>query len=811
MTRLTIDIGMGFRAAARSLRRQPVVATTVIVILALGIGATTAAFSVVRGVLVHAIPYARPAELVQVTSTHVAQGVTRALVAFPKFEAYVAQAQAFSGLVAYAPQEFTLTEGVTPVSVPGARVSAGFLATLEVAPLQGRDFTDDEQARGGPRAAIIGERLWRAQFGGADITGRTVSVNGEQLPIVGVVPARFAPPLHDAEIWLPRVYETDLLPPPQIEGGSGFLRVMGRLAPGATVESAQHDVARIVTDYRTRLGAMRDAPFDAAVMPLSEYAFGDTRGTLIFLWLAGTFVFLIACANAGNVLLARYLTRTTELDIRAAIGATRTHVMAHLLAESAILAAAGLVVGVALAFAMLAWLAPLASQVLATGQAYAIDATVLAVTAGLGALAVAITGAVPSLHATAEHRSAVVESSARGATAGRGAARWRSVFVGAQVAVSFALLAGALQQAQSLLAMQRAERGFDTAGVLSFRVAPSAAKYPSPESRLELYRQVGERVGNLPGVVGVGSSQAMPAGDDQSIAYIREADQARPREEWPQAQFRIVSPGYFAALGIDLVKGRTFSAADAKDAPPVVVVSEALARRTFGDANPLGERIFLGSFPGSREIVGVAADVRQWWIESESLPAAYIPGPQLPVRLPPAYFFVRSASAAAPLVSAIRSEVAAIDPGQSLTRVRTLQAAAAEGMAVPRLRTLLVVVFAVLGAVLAAVGLWSVMAQHLAERTREIAIRMAVGAPPGAVTASIVRSTLMMTGVGLAAGLAGSLALARVARSALAGIEAPGPFALTGAAALLLVVGSATALLLARRASRIDPARIISG
>ena len=812
LTGFTNALQVGLRGALRSLARQPLVAATVIAIVGLGVGATTAAFSVVRGVLVHSVPYPRNAELVQVTSTRLDQGLTRVLVAFPRFEAYAAQSRSFTALVAYATQDFTITDGPTPVSVPGVRVSAGFFRMLEVAPIAGREFSPDEQARGGARAAMIGERLWRTQFGSApNVLERSISINGEAMPIVGVVPARLAPPVQDAEVWLPRVYETDNIPPAQVEGGSGYLRVMGRLNDGVTPDGAREDLQRVVADYRQRLGAMRDAPFDAAVLPLGTYLFGDIRGTLIFVWIAGTLVFLLACANAGNVLLARYLSRRTELDIRSAIGATRTHVLLHLLAESAVLGVAGLVAGLLIAAAVLQQFAPLAAQVLATSTPYTFDWVVFGVAGVLAVLAIVITAAVPAFHATAEHRSAVIETGSRAPTPGRGAARWRRGFVTAQVALSYLLLAGAFQQASALLRVQRLDRGYDPRGLLAFRIAPSAAKYPTPESRLELYRQLEERVGGIPGVLAVGTSQAMPVGDDQTIAFNKEAEQARKREEWPQAQFRIVSPGYFGALGATLVQGRGFTAADAKESPGVTVINVTLARKHFGNDNPVGARIMLGSFPGAREVVGVVSDVRQRWLETEPLPEAYIPGPQLPVRLPPVYFLVRSAVAPDALVPAIRTAVAAQDPGQSVTRVRTMTAAAAEGLAIPRMRAFLVVGFALVGALLAAVGLWSVVSQYVAERRREIAIRVALGAPPGAAAADVLRSIVVMMAVGVAVGLAVALTLGRVAQQLLVGLEPPGALMLLAACVPLVVAGAVTAYVHARRATRVDPARVIAG
>jgi putative ABC transport system permease protein len=793
------------RAATRSLRRAPGPTAAAIAIVALGVGATTAAFSVIRGVLVHSVPYPNVGELVQVTSKIPNQVGSRALVSLPRFEAYVAESRQFASLVAYATQDFTVTDQPTPQSLSGVRVTQGFFRTAGIAPLAGREFSDDEQVRGGARAVMIGERLWRGRFGAQEITGKTIAINGEAVPIVGVVPATLAPPLQEAELWLPRVYETDVLPPPQIEGGGGFLRVMGRLNAEGSIGAARTELQQITTGYRQRFGSNRDVSFESDVWTLPDYLFGEVRGTIVFTWAAGLLVFLLACANAGNVLLARYMTRRAELDMRAAVGASRSDIVLQLLSEAAVIGVAAMVAGLLLALVLLSTIAPLASRVLSTSTPYALDWTVFGVAVALAVIATAVTGFVPAMQATSGHRGESTATGARAVTQGRAASRWRRGFVAVQVALSYVLLAGAFQQASALLKLDRVDRGFALGGLTAFRVAPSA-KYPTPESRVEYYRQIEERIGRLPGVEGVGASQAMPVGDDQTIAFAKEADQARKREEWPVVQFRIVTPGYFGALGAKLSAGRGFTAADATETPSGTVVNAALAQKHFGDANPIGQRIFLGSFPGAREVVGVVADVKHRWLETAATPHAYIPVAQLPVRMPPAIYMVRTAAPAGTIVPALRSAVAEIDADQSLTRVRTMEDAAAEGLAIPRLRGFVTVGFALVGILLAAVGLWSVVSQYVSDRTREVAIRAALGADPGEAARGVTKVVGMMTGIGVVIGLGATFALGRVAQRMIAGLEQPGVTMLVAAAVPLVLVALATARVLAGRAERVQPA-----
>jgi len=303
---------------------------------------------------------------------------------------------------------------------------------------------------------------------------------------------------------------------------------------------------------------------------------------------------------------------------------------------------------------------------------------------------------------------------------------------------------------------------------------------------------------------------AFPVGDDQTIAFSPQADQMAKIDDWPQGQFRIVTPGYFRGLGVAMKRGREFAVSDSKDSPPVAIINETLARRHFGALDPVGRRLFLGSNPVPKEVVGVVADIRQRWLEPEALPEAYIPDAQLPARLPPLYFLVRGRVPTAALLAVVRARLATIDPTQPVTRVKTMEVASAEGLAIPRLRALLVVVFAVLGTLLAAAGVWSMMSQLVAERTRELGIRMALGAPPAVALRLVLAMGVQVGLLGWAAGLVGALFWGRLAQHALAGVEAPGVPVLMTAGIVLLAAAAGATLLPARRASRLDPVRAMT-
>ena len=806
-------IGQRLRAAVVATFRRRATAGLIVGLLALGIGTSAAMFAVVRGVLLRPLPYPAQEQLLWISESLPAQDLTNVGVSFPRFEMYEAGNRSLAGIGAFWKQDFTLTGSGTPARLPGARVSAGLFATLGVAPIAGRVFSKEEQVAGGPLVAMIGERLWRTTYGGArDVVGRVINVDGLPCTVIGIMPSTFTEPLGDVDVWMPRVSEPDLLPPPAVLGGAGYLGVVGRLRPDATVARATADLRRIAADYRARSGDMRDAPFDPAPVLLSENLTVDLRDSIVLLWAAGTFVFLIACANAGNLLLTRALSRRTEFGVRAALGASPRQLVQLLLAECVVLAAASIALGLVLAAVALRLVGRLATEVLPSTRPPAFDPAVFAFAALLGVVAVLVTGLAPALRITSGREGGLVSLTQRGTTAGRGASRWRRALVVAQVAVSFVLLAGALQQATELLALQRMDRGFDPQGVLTLQIAPSSPRFAAPPARLALYQQITERLAALPGVRAAGAAQALPVGEDQLTSFVAEAQRAVAVEERPKAQFRIVTPGYLEALGVTLVRGRTIAARDAADAVPAVVVSASLAQKYLGGTDVVGRRVFVGGNPNAppREIIGVVADVRSRWATSEADPAIYVPAAQMPIRLPPMAFLVRGQAAGLDaLPAAVRAQVSAVAPEQAVTRMQPMHAVFDRGLAVPRLRALLMMLFGVLGTVLACVGVWAVMSQLVLERSRDIGIRVALGATRGAIVGLIVRTGLALSAAGLALGVVASLVVTRLLAGILPGIGAPDVTVLVGAGVLLFAIGCAAAYLPARRATRIAPFAVL--
>ncbi|MDF1502737.1 ADOP family duplicated permease [Roseisolibacter sp. H3M3-2] len=802
------------RAAFAAAYRRRVVAGLVTALLALGIGTSAAMFSVVRGVLLRPLPYPRGEELVWVAGAMPAQGVDNAGVSLPRFELYAENARALSSLGAFWKQEFSLTGVGEAERLQGARASRDLFRTLGVTPVLGRVFTAEEQVPGGALACMLGEGLWRTRFGAQrDVVGRAITVDGEPCTVVGVLPPAFTEPLGDVQLWMPRVAEPDLLPPPAVQGGAGYLGVIGRLRPGATPEQGRADLQRLSLDYRARQADMRDAPFDAAVTPLDRYVTADLRGSIVLLWAAGGFVFLIACFNAGNLLLTRVLARRTEFGVRAALGASRGAVVRQLLGESLALAAASIALGLVLAWAGLQLAARLTAEVLPATRPPTLDPAVCAFAAALGLLAVLLTALGPALRVTRTlEGGALVSTSVRGTGVGRGAGWWRRALVVGQVAVSFVLLAGALQQARELLRLQRMDRGFAPDGLLTFQVAPSSPRYAEPAARAELYRRVRDGVAALPGVRAAGASQALPVGDDQMTSFVPEAERALEMERRPKAQFRLVTAGYLEALGVSLVRGRLLRAEDDERAVPAVVVSASLAERHLGGTDVVGRRLFVGANPAAppREIVGVVADVRPRWAEDAAEPGIYVPAAQMPIRLPPMTYLVRAAGGETDALHAgVRERVRAVDPDQAVTRLVAMPELFARGLAVPRLRAWLMLGLAVVGTLLACVGVWAVMAQAVLERGRDLSVRLALGAPGRAVVGEVVRGGLAMSAVGLALGAAGALAAMRLLGRVVEGVTAPDAPVLLAAGGLLLVVAFAAAWVPALRATRIPPFRAL--
>ena len=797
------------RYAFRALRKSPGFTLVAVLTLALGIGANTAIFSVVNAALLRPYPFPEPDRLVAVRS--LAHG--EAQMASPAdFLDWRGMAQSFAGVAAFTGASMALSGEGPAEEVRGETVSADFFRILGVAPALGRTFGPDEESPGRDHEVILGDALWRSRFG-ADplVVGRTVRLDGQPWLVVGVMPRGFAFP-SEARMWMPLAFAPEIA---AMRGGH-YLDVIARLRPGATFESASGEMAAIAA----RLGAEYPAVnihWSAGVASLRDATVGDVRPTLLLLLGAVGFVLLIACVNVANLLLSRGTGRAREHAVRAALGASTLRLARGVMAESLWLGLAGSALGLALA----AWgtdaVVALAPQGLPGLADVRVDPVVLAFAVALGVMTSLLFGLLPAWRAT--HHATLADRLRDGGAAlgGRHGRRSRQGLVVAEVALAVVLVVGAGLLLKSFVRLRGVDPGFDPAGVLTFDVSlPDATTPPQAE---RFFGSLIGRLEALPGVQSAGGIFGLPLRDFGYGITLSEVDgrQLSPQEQEAGVvpQIRVVTPDFFRTLGIRLVRGRAFTDTDREGTVPVAVVSETAARRIFGARDPLGHHFTLGTRLGlgkdhlrvGGEVIGVVRDVHDQTLAAAGRPWVYVVHAQFPVSY--LSLALRTGGKPASLVGPARAALAAVDPDVPMDRVRTMGEWVSTSMAGRRFYAWLIGGFAALALGLAAVGVYGVLAQSVGERTREIGLRVALGAAPGDVTGLVVRQGLRPAALGLGIGLA----LAVAVTSALTKVLAPMLFAVrptdvatyAAVVAVILAVALVAAWAPARRAARVDP------
>jgi predicted permease len=701
---------------------------------------------------------------------------------------------------------WNLTGVGDPMRIEGEAVSAGLFSLLGVDAALGRTFTDEEDQPGGPKVAVLGHGLWTDRFGSdRAIVGRKVLLDDTPYTIVGVMPRGFAFPDPNDRLWIP----IGLTPQQLANHGSHFLRVVARLKPGATLAQAQSEIdgiaARLTQQYPTS-----NTGVGARVMSLREQTVGDVQTALLLLLGLVGFVLLMACANIGNLLLARASAREREFAVRAALGAGRGRVLRQLLTESVLLALLGGGAGLLLASWGISALRTLGPASLPQAADLSIDATVGAFNFGVACLAGLVCGVAPAWHAERHDLHAAIKAEARGSSH-RSAARARNLLVVVETALGVVVLVGAGLLLRSFWQLQNVAVGFESDRVLTFRVALPAARYGTMQKRTAFYRDLVDRLGAAPGAQSAGGISFLPLTlSGRSTGINIEGDPPPAPGEVKFADFRSVTPGYFTTLRIPMIQGRDVAWSDTPDAPAVIVVSQAAARTFWPNRDAIGRRIKLGASNDSSipwlTVIGVVGNVQQFDLIRQPRPAIYLagsqdPGPGDTVR----DWVVRSAGDPAALAPAARSAVRAVDGALPITRLQSLDRVRSGVMAREQFTLLLVAMFAALALVLAAVGLYGVTAYAVAQRTRELGIRVALGA----TSRDVVRLVLDMGGrlalIGLALGTLGALTLSRLMSTLLFGVGARDPMTFAGAALLLATVSMVACYIPARRATRVDP------
>src|SRR5215813_2268836 len=783
------------RYATRMLVNKPAFSLVALTVLALGIGANTAIFSVVNGVLLKPTLISEPERLVMVWNKGVeAAGGDRTPLAVADVLDWRAQSHSCESVAAYQNGAFNYTGGQSPERIRGVAVTGNFFSTIGVPAAFGRTFFADEENPSKPRVAVISHRFWQRQFAGdPQIIDRAINLNGASYTIVGVMPAAFDYPARDVEIW------TALQLAQPSRRGPYFLSGVARLNAGVTIEQARADMNAMKSTLSTDT-------FNFNVVAINDFIVGDVRLALWALLAAVTLVLLIAAANVANLLLVRAAARGKEISIRVALGASRRRIIQQLLTESLLLAIVGGAMGALFAKVGVALLIKLAPDNLPRLHQVGIDGKVLAWTALVSLATGVLFGLAPALQSSRINLNEALKEGGR-TTESLGKRRWRNLLVVSEMAMAVMLLIGAGLLIKSFWRLQQVDCGIDPTQVLTMQIPLRGARYRQEQPVRDFNEQILKYVETLPGVKGVALSNGLPPdSNDGSDSYIIVGRQLGPDDHPPVADVIRVSQDYFRVLGIALKRGRLFTETDSKDAPRVAIINEMLAREEFPNEDPVGRRLNRGSEeqPSLSEIIGVVADVKYEGLSIKTRPAIYEPSSQNAVWT--VFLSVKSELPdALNLSSAVRNEVVSLDPELPVTQVGTLANRLSSSIAQPRFRTLLIAIFGAIALVLASVGIYGVMSYSVAQRTHEIGIRVALGAQGSDVMKNVIGQGMVLTLVGVGIGLVGAFTLTHLMASLLFGVSSTDAITFATTAVLLTGVALGACFVPARRAMRVDP------
>jgi putative ABC transport system permease protein len=797
------------RYGVRMLRKKPGFTFIAVLALALGIGANTAIFSVVNAVLLRPLPYKEPERLVMVWEHNRPKGRTQNVINPANFLDWQAQNSVFEQMAAFYDDQLNLTgPDANPVEVPAQVTTVNLFTLLGVQAELGRAFIAEEGQEGRDNVAILSHGLWQRRFGGdRSVIGKTLTLNGQSLTIIGVMPADFRLYVKEAtfinkpaEIWLPYV-----ISPSTATRRGRYLSAIARLKPGVTLEQAQAEMNAIAARLEQQYPDSNTG-WGINLVPLHTQMTGAIRTALLVLLGAVGFVLLIACANVANLLLARAATRQREIAIRTALGAGRARVVRQLLTESVLLAALGGVLGMGLAVWGVELLLALAPRDLIGLEGISVDYRVLVFTLGVSILTGLLFGLAPAIESSRLNLNEALKEGGRGGTHDGRTTRLRNLFVVAEIALALILLIGSGLMIKSFLRLQTVDPGFRTDNLLTARVLLPDTKYKEPEQRIAFFKQVLERIRQLPGVKDASAASFLPfTGLAAATSFTIEGAPPPAAGQKPSADVRVIDPGFFRTMGIPLLKGRTFTEREASEPAGVVIINETMAERYFPGEDPIGKRVLIAmSSPiVPTEIIGVVGNVKHEGLDSEVKALAYWPHPQLPYS--GMSLVVRTSSDPTQLAGAIEREVQAIDKDQPITDVRTMDQLLSESTARMRFSASLLSIFAGLALVLAAVGIYGVMSYSVTQRTHEIGIRMALGARASDVLKMVVGQGMLLAVIGVGLGLVAAFALTRVISSLLFGVSATDPLTFGVLALLLTVVAFLACFIPARKAAKVDP------
>ncbi len=797
MTPLFQDI----RYALRSFRKSPGFTLTALLTVALGVGANTAIFSVVNGVLLQPLPLGEPERVALVghiyKSINLSTGVSGA-----GYKYYREQNRVFEKTAGFTGWEANLANGNEPERLVGQRATSEYFAALGITPVLGRGFTQDEEVLGADKVLVLSEGLWIRDFGrDPSILGKSVVVNGEAHQVVGVVPNGFQFGTDPIAIWKPLAFT-----PQQVDPdcwGCEWMSMVARLKPGVTLDAARKDLSRLTTQVIEMQNTGRDTDWGLYARAATEQVVGNIRPALLVLMGAVGFVLLIACANLANLLLARATARQREIAVRTAMGASRWRLIRQLLTESVLLSAIGGSAGLLIAFGAVKAMVASNPMRMPRMDAVGLDGSVLLFTSGITLLLGVLFGLAPAIQAARPALHGMLKEGMRGSQRGGGL---RATLVVSEVALALVLLIGAGLMMKSFRQWVAVDPGFTSAQVLTFGVSLPNSKYPTAEQQVAFFDRLRHDIAAMPGVVSVGGNVALPMSNNNWTRSFRvEGYQPPPKANGPWGDFRTVTPGYFAAMGIPVKRGREFEESDVAKGRMVAIVDEVLANKYWPGQDPIGRRVGYGNDadPGWLEVVGVVGHVMQNSPKDDEHTQLYQPFAQ--ASFTQLGLAVKAKGDPLALVPAIRKLVLTIDPQQPIYDVRAMDERLAGSSSQPRFLSLLLGLFAAVAATLAAVGIYGVMSYTVAQQTRELGIRLALGAGTGSVLRLVLHRGLIMAGIGIALGVGGALALGKVMSTQLFQTKAADPIVFGVVSLGLVVVALLATLIPARRAMRVDP------
>ncbi|MEW6210921.1 MAG: ABC transporter permease [Acidobacteriota bacterium] len=799
------DLRYGFRV----LRKKPAFTLVALIVLALGIGANTAIFSVVYGVLLRPLPYERGEEIVFARQQAPQAGITNAPFSVKELNDYREQNQSFQSLVEYHSMSFILYGRGEPKYVTTGVVSHDFFDVLGVKPLLGRTFLAEDEQTGAEAALVLSYKYWRESYGGDPrVVGEKLQMNDRPHIVIGVLPPIPQYP-QENDVYMPTTACPTRSSQRTIENRNArMVNVFGRLRPGLSLEAARADfqliAARFMEQYPETYPSSRG--YGVALMSLKEELTREARPTLLILLGTAGLVLLIACANVANLMLAHLMRRERELAIRAALGAGRRRLVRQLLTESALLAVGGGILGILFAAGGLHLLVAFAARFTTRAAEIEIDAGVLAFTLIISVLTGIVFGLLPALAMKGSITSSMREGGQT--TAGPRRHRLRSALLVSQVAVSFVLLVGAGLMVRSLLRLQRVEPGFDPQSVLTMNINLNWSKYNRPEQRRDIFTRLVKKVQDYPGVSSAAVASTYPM-NQTAITFgpfnrnIQiEGRLVGPSDPVTRADFRIASPDYFKTIKLPLVKGRFFTEADDEKSLPVALINQSMVRHQWGDEDPIGKRVSFDQGETWLTIIGVVGDVKQYGLDREVTDELYAPFAQVPDGRA---LLIRTSVEPMSIARQMQNAAYEVDSEVAITDVHPLEQARDETLASPRLMTNLLLLFAALALTITTAGIAGVIALSVSQRTNEIGIRMAMGATPAKVIWALTRQGLLLVSVGATIGLVGALALSRILRGLLFDVEPTDIITYTAVSFVLIFVAAVACFLPARKATGIDP------